>query len=221
MDRCESCHNLMLEYLYDLLDEAERQPFVEHLNGCAACQAQLEKAKAQQRLLAAAAKKQFPAIHFEAPPHVTVPAPLASVSGERGSQRSRRPFREVARWAVAAGIFIAAIGLALPGARHWNEYATARNAVDTHQLAMADTKRVMNETSQQIFTLHQKQAARMAAIDAEVREQRLKLEVSGPQVVQSGAPNEYLIRAKNYNDKKVPARVDVRIRDQVNRVVFE
>jgi hypothetical protein len=222
MDRCESCRNLMLEYLYDLLDEAELQPFVEHLTGCAACQAQLEKAKAQQRLLAAAAKKQFPAVQFEAPP-VTVPAPIAPASGrnEGGIQRSPRSFRAVARWAVAAGVLVAAVGLTLPGARHWNEYATARKAVETHQMAMADTRRALNETAQQISSLHQKQAARQAAIDAEVREQRLKLEVSGPQAVQSGAPNEYLIRAKNYNDKKVPARVDVRIRDQANRVVFE
>ena len=36
MHTCETCQTLMLEYLYDLLDESERQPLQDHLAGCAA-----------------------------------------------------------------------------------------------------------------------------------------------------------------------------------------
>ena len=44
----------MLEHLYDLLDDADGQAFQLHLAGCPECQAALEKARAQQALLAAA-----------------------------------------------------------------------------------------------------------------------------------------------------------------------
>ncbi len=56
MHGCRGCQERMLDHLYDLLDEAE-QAIPAHLSGCPACQAGLEKACAEQRLLAAAARK--------------------------------------------------------------------------------------------------------------------------------------------------------------------
>ena len=56
MHSCESCQAQLLEYLYDLLESADRQALESHLAGCATCQAALTKARSQQSLLAAAAK---------------------------------------------------------------------------------------------------------------------------------------------------------------------
>jgi len=53
---CEACQTQMLEYVYDLLDEGDRQQLQEHLAGCPACQGALRQAQGQQNLLAAAAR---------------------------------------------------------------------------------------------------------------------------------------------------------------------
>ena len=73
MHTCETCQTVLLEYLYDLLDESERQPLQDHLAGCAACQAALQRARQQQQLLAAAARIEFPAVVFQPPVEQTVP----------------------------------------------------------------------------------------------------------------------------------------------------
>src|SRR5262245_23873102 len=77
---CHGCQELLLDFLYDLLDQADQRPLLDHLAGCPACQAALESARAQQKLLAQAARLSFPDVRFtpptEAPPE---PAPPAQV----------------------------------------------------------------------------------------------------------------------------------------------
>ena len=68
MHGCHDCQELMLEHLYDLLEEADQQALRAHLADCPACQAALEKVRAQQQLLAAAARMQVSVAPFVPPP---------------------------------------------------------------------------------------------------------------------------------------------------------
>ncbi len=75
MHSCEAAQNLLLEYVFDLLDDGERLAVQEHLAGCAACSAALARTQQQQRLLAAAARLECSDVHFEPPtPEVVPPA---------------------------------------------------------------------------------------------------------------------------------------------------
>src|SRR4051812_49756919 len=56
MDHSDHCAELLLDYLYDLLDEAEVDRVRAHLDLCPACRAQLAQAESQQRLFARAAR---------------------------------------------------------------------------------------------------------------------------------------------------------------------
>src|ERR1043166_1298154 len=56
MDTCEHCTEQLLDYLYELLDEAEADRVRAHLDHCAACQARLAEAEGQQQLFARAAR---------------------------------------------------------------------------------------------------------------------------------------------------------------------
>jgi len=101
----------MLEYLYDLLESDERQALMVHLNDCPACQAELVKAKAQQQLLAAAAKMDFPDVRFTAP----TAAPISAQPEVILLQRPHRPLRW-RRWVAAAAVLLAlASGALLAG----------------------------------------------------------------------------------------------------------
>ena len=76
MNSCPECQTQMLEYLYDLLDAPERQAMQAHMADCAPCRAELAKATGQQKLLAAAARMEFPGVRFAAPTEqVQVAAP--------------------------------------------------------------------------------------------------------------------------------------------------
>src|SRR5438093_12179708 len=94
----------MLEHLYVLLDDSERQAMQEHLEGCAACRAELAKAREQQQLLAAAARMEFADVRFSAPTEeVAAPAP-AVLPLPATAKKKVRPWR---RWAAAAAILLA------------------------------------------------------------------------------------------------------------------
>src|SRR5437867_2217465 len=54
MNSCEPFRSQLLPYLYDLLDPEEQQEVKSHLETCAACQAALERAQSQRKILATA-----------------------------------------------------------------------------------------------------------------------------------------------------------------------
>src|SRR5436190_1741258 len=132
---CHACQDQMLEYLYDLLDGAERRELEGHLASCPACQAALVLSRGQQKLLAAAARE--------------------------------------------------------------DAVADARQGISA-----AEEDRVLaeKERDEQIKQVH----------DA-VKARELRLVVSGPRAVQSGAPAEYQVRTYDLNGQPVPARLVPRL----------
>ncbi|MCS6977030.1 MAG: MG2 domain-containing protein [Gemmatales bacterium] len=108
---CQRWEPLLLDYLYDLLDAEEAQALKAHLEGCALCRHGLGQAKQQQKLIAAAARKEFPTVRFE-PPREAVPSkPEAAVVV--GMPKAGRAW-DWKPWAVAAGILLVASIVAPP-----------------------------------------------------------------------------------------------------------
>lgn len=100
---CQRIQPLLLDYLYDLLEEGEAQALQAHVEACPACQRELVRARRQQALLGAASRHAFPSLRFEPPSEAAVVVGLPS---------SRRSWNWKP-WAVAASIFllIALVGL--------------------------------------------------------------------------------------------------------------
>src|SRR5262249_37059640 len=127
MHGCEGCRDNLLDYLYDLLDEAEARELRAHLDGCPACQRALEQARAQQKLLAAAARVSFPDVTFAPPPAEQItPAPAAGVRTVLlpVKPRVRKPVRW-GRWAAAAAVLLAFVGLGVTAGMAGRDYAAA------------------------------------------------------------------------------------------------
>lgn len=75
---CPACHDLLLDFLYDLLDESQAIAIREHVAACPACASELEKAKSDQLKLGRAALAIVQVPEFEVPeaaPAETSPAP--------------------------------------------------------------------------------------------------------------------------------------------------
>src|SRR3954464_10635984 len=106
---CDACQAQMLESLYDLLEGDDREAFARHLEGCAACQAALLKARGQQHLLAAAARMEVPGVSFTPP--APAPAPPAAVPPARPAPARSRSWL---RLAAAAAVLLVLGGLGGP-----------------------------------------------------------------------------------------------------------
>lgn len=103
------CHHwepLLLDYLYDLLDAEEACALEAHLQTCPQCRQGLTQAKRQQKLIGAAARREFPMVRFELPPEA---APSETASGEKiivvGLPKVRRSW-DWKPYAVAASILL-------------------------------------------------------------------------------------------------------------------
>src|SRR6478736_5935102 len=69
MKLCNYIQAQLLEHQYGLVDDGPRRDLEEHLTECADCRRALDRARQEQALLAAAARKEFPEVQF-APPAV-------------------------------------------------------------------------------------------------------------------------------------------------------
>jgi hypothetical protein len=215
METCEHCQSQLLEYLYELIEGEERQALEAHLEQCAVCQAALVTARAQQQLLAAAAKPEFAGFRFEAPrteavARVTIPIPTRPV---------RRP---LLRWAVAAVVLLAVAGLSIPGARYGSEYAQASRAFKEHQVVVAQIQYKAREQQEQLKQVPADERKELNDLNRKVNGMILTQMVIGPRSIQAGARNEYRIETRDLNGEHVPTRLEARVLDQNSgKIVFE
>src|SRR5438270_11398688 len=118
---CEHCQAQLLEHLYGLLDDAEAAAVQSHLRHCGTCQAALAQAQGQQRLLAAAARAEFPGVRFEAPAAAAERPAAAPVL--KGFWR-----RHGSLWAAAAAVLLVVGGLGVPGGMYWRQSSRLEQA---------------------------------------------------------------------------------------------
>jgi hypothetical protein len=204
MNACEPFQDQFLDYLYDLLDAPEKAALEAHVAVCPACQSALERARGQQKLLAAAARAEFPQVRFEAPAEAPATVPLAA---------RPRPVRRWRRWAVAAAALIAVAGLGVPGYHVAAEYRTARRTVAQTQTALAEARARQVEAEARLAQLPQQTERKVAALIEEFQAKQLKLIVTGPKTVLPGAPAEYTVRTTDLNNRLTAAKVEAQVVD--------
>jgi anti-sigma factor RsiW len=214
MDTCGSYQEQLLDYLYDVLEGDEAQAVRQHLAACAACQEALRRAQGQQRLLATAARAEFPAVRFEAPADVlTFRAPAQTAPAP-----SRRRWLRIA---VAAAVLLAVAGAAIPGGVYYRDYAATQQAVAHYRQQIADASKAGREAQARINQAAADRNESEAALRKAAQERQLKVVVSGPPTLQPGAPSQYEIQTRNLADAMVPARLTMRVRDAGQKVVYE
>jgi hypothetical protein len=225
MHSCETCQVQLLEYLYDLLDGAERQALEAHLAACPACQSALGKARSQQQLFAAAAKVQFPAVAFQPPAPAAPPAesitaaapasvPFATVAR---APAPRKPVRW-GRWLAAAAVLLAVTGLGVPAAIVGSDVRRAQRDVSAQENAIAEANQKQRDAQARVQSNFNEKQQKVAGVYDAVRERQLKLVVQGPAAVQPGAPTEYQIQTRNWNEQPVAAHVSVQVYDNDPKV---
>src|SRR5438132_9082255 len=240
MTSCEHVRSQLLEHLYDLLEEEQVRALDDHLRDCGNCQTELGHAREQIALMAAAAKEEFPKVHF-------VPPTEKTLEVSKISEILVAPKRWGIRWAVAAAILCAVAGVAAPATIYWRQESqvaqsenTLRRAKDELAGAEAQRLRILDET-QQVNADFRRQLADNGALLARndliqlghdfqqkiqqtrsaVNAKQMDLTITGPRTIQPGAANQFHIQTRNFRLQPMPARISVAVRDENKREVFK
>jgi hypothetical protein len=238
MPRCEECTELLLDFVYELLDAEQARQVREHLDGCADCQAALQEALGQKAILARAAQviREVPpfappsetAAQTEPQPAVVArsptvtPAPTAGLPehqetcgppqwpGQRPGHNSGARRRPVWAWvASAAAVLVCAIGL----------------GYYQHGLAVRQDRLV--ELRREVTDIE----ARLASVEVDFRKglddlvspeagKELRLQVTGPAVYHSEVENRYRVATEDLEGNALSGKVEARLVDGANKEIF-
>src|ERR1051326_2107368 len=239
MDRCGHFQSLMLDHLYELLDEHEERELAQHLEGCGGCQAALTKARAPQQLLAAAARLEFPQVQFTAPrPHLEP----ARLDVDLAQPARRRPAWIPLAIAMSLALGVAATGVFAMRARsaYRAEESRASEADQAHTDALVaaldlETKHKKNLKDLQVEETEltkewqvlpgeklprpERDALQKVADDGNKRQ--LNVSVLGPEVIQPGRKSEYIVQTKDLTGARVATKVDAKLVNQKGVEVYK
>jgi len=213
MDACQHCQELLLDHLYDLLPEAEQASLLAHLQTCSACRQALAQARAQQHLLATAAKRTFPDVTFHKPEPMAVAEPTPPTLPPRVASQAA-----VSRWytlaALAAGLL-----LCLGSVQVW--YLRSQQHAQREQVAqlLAVTREQLRQEQQnqhqEIESLERDFRQELQHLQNQADSQHLRLVVTGPRHLPPGTPAEYTVQTFDRQGKPLEALVQVEV-DRAN-----
>lgn len=230
---------LLIDYIYDLLEPADRQEVEQLLQTSSEWQIALEKARSEQQIFAAAAKGCFPDVRFQAPKKVPSSHEAETILLPKRTIQRRSGW---IRWAVAACLAIAFIGGgSYAGMNWWRFYAPVQNmegqlaSVEERARDIQEQQREeflkrreeIRAIQEQIKLLEAKWKGELEQVDSQKTDDNLRVMITGPKTLQAGARNEYLIETRKHNKaaaKETPVATTVAARivsNKEKKVLFE
>lgn len=209
MYTCEDCSNRFLDYLYGLLEGPETQALLEHVDGCAQCQAALTEAERRQQLLARAAQVYDRLPVFTAPSDESItaaPARAAQPAREilpLPARSMRRTWRRLGSVAAAAAILVTVGGL----------YGWHQRDLDRHQTALQQTRQHVETVDAKILRVQRDLQKQWNVLPAQVEAKALYVQVYGPATYQPHAANAYRVVTQDRHGRPAAAHVTARIVD--------
>ena len=224
--KCEFCRQQMLPFLYDALDDAERQEMAAHLESCPQCQEALKAVRDQREMLAEAIKLESSDIVFKAPAKAT---PALTAETLVLPRTPRRSLFLLNRWAAAAAVLLFLFSGG--GVIGWTVYRENAGKLDNARRRLAKAKEEMangrdkfnqkkGESQKEIRDIQRQidnlfgdwkqQELKRAKELEDKRAQLPQIVVTGPQIAVAGAKNSYEVelRQEALNKDIVPARGD-------------
>jgi hypothetical protein len=215
MPTCEHCQELLLDYVYALLEESELQEMREHLSACSSCQTVLAAAQAEQKLLAHAARAISNVPEFTLPtsqpaevsPNATT-VPLIVPSAPKRSVW-RRPW---VAWPAAAAVLLA-LGSSVAAYRH---------ELNARQEALAGARRELEALDQQLAALPVNCEAELrVALRILHRQTGPYLHVAGPTTLQAHGKAPVHITTRGIDGELLASTIRIKlVEPETGNVLF-
>src|SRR5262245_16305549 len=163
--KCEHWREQILQYLYDLLESAEKDELTAHLEKCAACQDALKAAEDQKGMLAEAVKAQNSDITFKAPVKAT-PASATAPLFTQPPAPARRLFL-FNRWVMAASLLFVlfTLGFGFGGAAWRDQRDAEADAKNRLAKARLDLEKAQTDLTERKDHTHKEIRAIQKQID--------------------------------------------------------
>ncbi|HZZ78939.1 MAG TPA: zf-HC2 domain-containing protein, partial [Gemmataceae bacterium] len=209
MLHCDQTQDLLLDFVYGVLEEPEQAKVRAHVHTCATCQSALKQAQVEQKTLSQAARAVRTVPEFaipqetqpEQPPEV--PAPTLPFIADQPVKRSfwRRP---IVRWAAAAAILLAVVA-----PFSWHRYR-----LESYQKELTSVRTRYQEANRHLTAMPAAHARRHQEIINKLHAQAAPhLHVVGPTTLQPGAAGYLHITTRHPEGPLVPASVRVKLTD--------
>jgi hypothetical protein len=214
MPTCADCHELLLDYVYGLLEDTEVEGLQSHLAGCAACQEALAAARAQQNLLSRAALKikQVPVFHAPAGSEEITATPLFSRFPPAEPPAAPSPARPLPLpkrrvWPGRLALGAAAAVLLAAGAL----YVLYHDGLAAHQRALADARHSVEAVDAQLANLAGNFNSEKHDLALNVQGQFLHVQILGPATYQGSAATAYRLTTQTPAGRPASANISVRL----------
>lgn len=219
MSTCEPIHELMLDYVYDLLEDDQAQSVREHLEGCPACQAALKEAQGQQQLLSRAAQVCATVPKFVAPDgdqkdRFAVGPPPQTLAAAPAPVEVAASFRPLSRWWRFAPYLIAASLLLAIGLG----YTRYQQGMALRQAVVAVAKAEIAQVDAEFAVAKDRFDAEKRQLAATARES-LHVQVSGPARYHPDVPTTLRVETTDLAGKQQKASLRVQLVDPVSELV--
>ena len=225
MDTCDRWQDLLLDFVYGLLDEQEAGELQAHLAECPACRAELAKAEGSKDRLSRAALAIRDVAPFQ-PPVETIPSTIvpalapAAAPIETPTATAPAPSKRGLAWTLSwsvAGVALASLigfGIFL--------FQEQKSQVAQRQAEVAQAKQRIAEVDAEFAKVKERfeRDARATAKKASTQFQQVELAGAGPYSYADGQTLDVTVR--NAAGEKESARVQMKAMDKdTNRVLNE
>ena len=207
MITCEYCRDQLLDVVYGLLEGSELQEVREHLSGCSACQAVLEKVQTEQKLLARAARAITEVNEFALPvnePATVILTPAAATHPFTPVSRWRQPWLV---WSAVAALLIAVSA----------SVSTYRYNVHGYQEVLAEKQQEHKKLAEQFEALPAKyEKLHQAAVKEARGNAGPYVHAVGPTTLQRGAKGHLHITTRNIDGSPAPSNLRIKLAETAN-----
>jgi len=225
MYTCDECADLLLDFLYGLVEAGEVQRLSDHLADCASCRAALARAQAQQVLLARAARvaRAVPAFvapaesgikelsASQAPEHTLALPAAASPALATRAAPMRRPSRRWPWLATAAALLL------LVGGLYWSY----EQGLERRQAELARAKREVQAVEARLVSTTHAYEQDLAHLPAQLQARAVRVRITGPAAYQADAPGQVHVVTQDAHGAPTAAHLQVGVLDQAgNKMVF-
>ena len=184
-----------------------------------------DRARREQALLAAAAKKEFAGVQFAAPAVI-----------EMNPQEVERATVPMSpgwfRWGVAAAVLLGMVGLGLPAGLYsaqQDRVDSARARMERTDVAERDARVRADIANAELLKIEREIAAiqnqreqEVAKVWEEAGKKPMRMTVSGPRTPDAGAVNTYQIQLRRRdNAAPIPAELTVKVTDDKGKVLHQ